>query len=205
MSNKSNLSFWNNIAFLYSKFMSKNEAIYNDALEKIAPYFNEDKDVLELACGTGQFTFSLADKCKSFIATDFSSAMVNETKNNYSGNKALFKVEDATNISYEDNSFDIILVANALHVMPEPELAMQEIIRVLKPQGLLIAPTFIFDKNMSSLRIWLLEKIGFKTYNKWNKEEFENFIKAYNFKIVSSEAIFDKSLSQCILIAENKE
>ena len=32
-----------------------------------------------------------------------------------------FEVADATALPYEDNSFDVVLIANALHVMPNPE------------------------------------------------------------------------------------
>ncbi len=200
-----NLSFWNRIAFLYSEFMKKNNGIYNTACEKIKPFLNENLDVLELACGTGQFTYTLAEKTKSWIATDFSAKMVQQTQKNYNRDKARFEVQDATNITYQDNSFAIVFIANALHIMPNPEIAMAEIKRVLKPNGLLIAPTFVFDKNMSKLRIWLLENIGFRTYNKWNAQELVNFVSDYSFEIVSSETIHDSSLSKCILIAKNNK
>ena len=36
----------------------------------------------------------------------------------------------------------MVLIANALHVMPEPEKALKEIDRVLKDKGILIAPEF---------------------------------------------------------------
>ncbi len=199
----SNISFWNRIAFLYSKFMKKNDSIYHVAYKKISPFLNKNLDVLELACGTGQFSYALAEQTKSWIATDFSSNMVEQTKKNYTGNKAIFEVQDATNLTFDDNSFDIVLIANALHVMPNPEIAMGEIKRVLNSNSLLIAPTFVFDKNMSKLRIWILENIGFRTYNKWNAEELASFVSRCGFEIVSSETIHDSSLSKCILIAKN--
>ena len=51
-----------------------------------------------------------------------------------------FEVADATCLPYENNSFDVVIIANALHVMPEPQKALKEIDRVLKDGGLLIAP-----------------------------------------------------------------
>ena len=50
---------------------------------------------------------------------------------------------DATALPYADDSFDAVLIANALHVMPEPEKALREIDRVLRPGGILIAPNFM--------------------------------------------------------------
>jgi ubiquinone/menaquinone biosynthesis C-methylase UbiE len=49
-------------------------------------------------------------------------------------------VADATALPYADDSFDAVLIANALHVMPEPEKALREIDRALRLGGILIAP-----------------------------------------------------------------
>ena len=58
-------------------------------------------------------------------------------------------------LSYADRSFDAVIVSNALHIVPQPEKALAEIRRVLKDDGVLIAPTFthagnsFFDKHFS--------------------------------------------------------
>ena len=54
---------------------------------------------------------------------------------------------DATALSYADDSFDAVLIANALHVMPEPEKALREIDRALRLGGILIAPVFPIVKE----------------------------------------------------------
>ncbi len=203
MKENTNISFWNRVAFLYTKFMKNNEKIYGETHEKISSHFTEQADVLELACGTGQFSYVLSEQTKSFIATDFSSNMVAETEKNYTGNKATFEVQDATKLIYDDNRFDVVLIANALHVMPNPELAIQEIKRVLKPNGMLIAPTFIYDENISKLRMWFIELIGFRSYSKWNRDQLTSFASQHGFSVVSSEVISSGGLSECILIAQN--
>ena len=45
--------------------------------------------------------------------------------------------------------FDAAVISNALHIMPEPEKALAEIRRVLKPGGILIAPTFMAVGSIS--------------------------------------------------------
>ena len=58
-------------------------------------------------------------------------------------------------LSYADRSFDVVIVSNALHIVPQSEKALAEIRRVLKDDGVLIAPTFthagnsFFDKHFS--------------------------------------------------------
>lgn len=47
-------------------------------------------------------------------------------KGDYTSNLT-FEIADATNLPYANASFDVVLIANALHAMPEPEKAMGEI------------------------------------------------------------------------------
>ena len=53
-------------------------------------------------------------------------------------------------LPYADKSFDVVIVSNALHIVPQPEKALQEIKRVLKEDGVLIAPTFTHAGNSFS-------------------------------------------------------
>ena len=53
-------------------------------------------------------------------------------------------------LPYADESFDVVIVSNALHIVPQPEKALQEIKRVLKDDGVLIAPTFTHAGNSFS-------------------------------------------------------
>ncbi len=55
--------------------MRNNHAVYKDCCTRIAPHLNSNMRVLELACGTGEFTDMLADYAEEYIATDFSEAM----------------------------------------------------------------------------------------------------------------------------------
>ena len=50
-------------------------------------------------------------------------------------------------LPYADKSFDVVIVSNALHIVPQPEKALAEIRRVLKDDGVLIAPTFTHAEN----------------------------------------------------------
>lgn len=90
-----------------------------------------------------------------------------------------FSVEDATGLSFSDNSFDVAIISNALHIMPEPVKVLTEIKRVLKPNGLLIAPTYSHGHVREStwnLNAKILKLIGFETYSKWTPDEYIEFI-----------------------------
>ncbi|MEG2643496.1 MAG: class I SAM-dependent methyltransferase, partial [Eubacterium sp.] len=80
MSDKSNKKFWDNFAKLYTPFMKKDKGVYDKVCRYICPYLNKEMNVLELACGSGQLSFSLSKQVKSWIGTDFSKQMILEAR-----------------------------------------------------------------------------------------------------------------------------
>lgn len=200
----SNKQFWERFAGIYTRFMKKNEASYQKLCQMFEKYLSEEMHVLELACGTGQLTFLLADKVYRWEATDFSEQMVLEARKRNHNNKIHFQTQDATNLQFEDESFDAVVIANALHIMPDPDVALKEIHRVLKPGGLLFAPTFVYEKGYSKLGIWLMEKAGFRTFHKWKAEEFTGYVCADKFTECEHVLIQGKPLPECALICRKR-
>lgn len=200
-----NKSFWERFAKIYTKFMSKNKHTYEKISLHLCGYIDENKKVLELACGTGQITFLSAGNSALWEATDYSEKMVLEAKKrndeNYKIKQINFNVQDATQLQYKDNSFDVVVIANALHIMPEPDRALAEIQRVLKENGILFAPTFVYEIGYSRFFIGLMEKAGFKTFHKWTREEYENYVANKGFLIKKSLLEKGKPLPECVLIA----
>ncbi len=90
-----------------------------------------------------------------------------------------------TDLPYGDNSFDVVLIANALHVMPEPEKALKEIDRVLKDRGILIAPNFVNHQGGFVSRIWsgVLKIAGIRFDHQWTTEEYCAFLAQNGWQI----------------------
>ena len=61
MRDNTNKNFWQKFAGIYTAFMSKNEVAYEAICKELEKYVDSEKKVLELACGTGQITFLMAD------------------------------------------------------------------------------------------------------------------------------------------------
>ena len=198
-----NKRFWNIISPLYNRFMQNNRVVYGKVAECITEHLNPEMNVLELGCGAGEFTELLAPKSKAWTATDFSKKMVDNASQRLELDNVTYRVEDATALSFEDNSFDAVMIANTLHVMPNPALALQEIHRVVKDDGLLFAPTFIFDKTATKTRVKLLELIGFRVYNKWSEQELCEFIERNHFKVIEQSTILANPLSESMIIARS--
>lgn len=203
-----NKIFWQRYAPIYAMFMKKADKAYIEICERIKPYLNDEMKVLELACGTGNFSFLLAEKAKSWEATDFSENMILQAKaaqKSYASIKNLnFSVQDATNLPYEDGSFDAVMIANALHIMPNPEKVLSEIRRVLKKGGVLFAPTFVLGEGMGfALRSGLIQLFGFKAFLKPTIKEFGEFIEKNGFAVVEYEKIGSRVAPLCCMIAKN--
>src|SRR4030042_1286840 len=87
--------------------------------DKVVNFANARKGskLLDIATGTGKQAFAFAKKGYDVIGIDLSEAMlkVANKKNKYENVK--FEVADATNLPFENNSFDVSCVSFALHDM----------------------------------------------------------------------------------------
>lgn len=205
MNDKSNKKFWNKFAKLYAPFMKKDKGVYDNVCEYIRPYLNRNMNVLELACGSGQLSFNLSKYAKNWIGTDFSEQMILEARKRGENENLTFEVADATSLSFSDGEFNCVVIANALHIMPEPDEAMREIYRVLKPNGILSAPTFLWKEGtQSKFKKWIMSVVGFKMYQEWNKKQFKDFIEKYGFSVVEMNLIHGGLAPIGVMIAYKK-
>src|SRR5689334_7592189 len=94
---------------------------------------------LELGCGTGFFLLNLiqAGVARRGSVTDLSPGMVKvATRNGQSlGLDIDGRVADAEGIPYPDDTFDLVVGHAVLHHIPDVELSLREVVRVLKPGG----------------------------------------------------------------------
>ena len=197
-----NKEFWQRMAKSYGPFMQHSGKLYDAICEKMRPGLTRDMNVLELACGSGQLSFRVAGAVRLWEATDFSERMIAEARKQPRSSRLHFSVQDATALPYAPDSFDAVVIANALHIMPRPELVLAEISRVLKPNGILYAPTFVHGKGAGfRLRARLLTLAGFKVYSKWTAEGFERFISEDNFLITQTALLGGSLAPLCYLEA----
>jgi len=185
MKDITNRSFWGRFAGIYDTFIKKDNKAYAEMYLLIRARLTTNMHILELATGTGLISIAIADKVSSVEATDFSPQMIAEAKKKKIPRNVNFSVQDACNLSYADCSFDAVIISNALHIMPNPELALQNISRVLKNDGVLIAPTFTHAGNgrEGKLMAHFMELFGFKVFHKWTTEQYCLFLVINGFHI----------------------
>ena len=184
---RDNKSFWNRYAKLYdfeiNRFSGK---AYAEMYRFMANSLSPDMDVLEVATGTGLIAINIAACVRHVEATDFSAKMIEKAKKKRAPGNIHFSVADAESLSFKDSSFDAVIISNALHIMPDPIKVLSNLSRVLKPNGLLIAPTYSHGHLRDStwnLNAKILKLIGFETYSKWKPDEYIEFICQNGFQV----------------------
>ena len=182
-----NMDFWNFCSPVYDLFHSTEKGSYEQVTDNIVANIKEGDSVLELACGTGILSQSIAESCEvpfSYIATDFSPKMINACKQKTDAIQ--FEVADATCLRFDDKSFDHVVVANGLHIMPHPERALAEAHRVLKDNGgLLFAPNFLTPSTKTEeVATRLMRAVGYKAFNPFNLESYVTLLEKGGFDVV---------------------
>ena len=113
-------------------------------------------DILEVGCGDASLWVKNLDRIKKgwkITLTDFSKGMIEDAIKNLHRNKNRFnfKVVDAHNIPFKDNSFDVVIANHMLYHLSDINKAISEIHRVLKPNGVIFAST-VGKNHMKELR-----------------------------------------------------
>lgn len=182
-----NKTFWNKWAKRYDRAMSGDGKMYAQIVSRIKKKLNRNMTILELACGTGLLSVQIAGSVKMMEATDFSEDMIEQAKSKSHSSRLHFSVQDATDLPYAKETFDAVVISNALHIMPYPEKALSEIRRVLKKDGILIAPTFTAAGSLDGrLRIRIMELFGFRVFHKWTPEGYLKFLNSNGFTVTNS-------------------
>ena len=194
-------TFWDRTAKSYDHFMKKDHKAYKQMYSLIYPVVRH-KQVLELATGTGLIAKHIVRSADHIEATDASQEMIEQAKQGVKSTKLHFWVQDMFHLPYADQSFDVVIVSNALHIVPGPEKALAEIRRVLKEDGILIAPTFTHAGNgfRGNVKAFFMKLAGFPLHSKWTSEEYLRFLRQNGWTVQKSvvlKASFPLTYAEC--------
>jgi SAM-dependent methyltransferase len=118
---------------------------------------------LEIGCGTGFFLLNLkqAGVLDEAHVSDLSPGMVHAAVRNGTalGLEVDGRVADAESIPYDDATFDLVVGHAVLHHIPDVELALREVLRVLKPGG-----RFVFAGEPTTWGDWYARRLGHLTW-----------------------------------------
>ncbi|MBK7711029.1 MAG: class I SAM-dependent methyltransferase [Bacteroidales bacterium] len=201
--------FWDRFANYYDSFINKVfRKSYLSILENIESELNSNQDVLEIGTGTGIIPFSICSKVSSIVATDISPKMIHIASNKLIETKIQnidFQIQDSYNLTYPDKSFDMVIASNLLHLLYEPKKPLNEVKRVLRENGIFIAPTLCSGENTKSKIVASIigTLSGFKVVNKWSINEFKNMLTNNGFIITKTVIVYDKIPLAYIVMKNN--
>lgn len=134
--------YWSDNADTWTRLVREGYDVYRDVVN--TPAFMDALPPVEgllgldVGCGEGYNTRMVAKHGAKMIAFDMVKKFVNYSNDTERKEDPLgirFGVASAVEIPFADASFDFAISTMCLMDMPEPEIAMQEVFRVLKPDG----------------------------------------------------------------------
>jgi len=168
---------FDNIANIYDETRSIPDRIIKEFYEKLIKkgiYFN-NSIILDGGVGTGRTISPLLEYDIKLIGLDNSFEMLKMLKSKYSVNKNTKKLTlllgDITHIPFKESFFDIVVLIQVLHLIENWKEAIDEVIRVLKPNGFLVlggstSPALASKVAKKYIRLSLKYKIGQKFLSK---------------------------------------
>jgi ubiquinone/menaquinone biosynthesis C-methylase UbiE len=116
-----------------------------------AANYCKNKDVLEVACGTGPGLGYLSGISNKLIAGDISEEILDIARKHY-GNRIDIRQFNACEMPFLDQTFDVILIFEAIYYLPDVKKFIKECRRILRPNGFLLIGTAnkdLYDFNPS--------------------------------------------------------
>ena len=105
-----------------------------------AAQYCHSKDVLEVACGSGQGLGLLANHAHTLVGADYSDVLLQKVEQHYHQRIPLTRL-DAHDLCFKDLAFDTIILYEAIYYLKQPEIFINECHRVLRPGGSLLICT----------------------------------------------------------------
>lgn len=134
-----------------------------------------DASLLDVATGTGEQAYAFAQQCRHVVGVDISDGMLDVAARKYGGLPNLsFQHADATDLPFDDASFDAACVSFALHEMPPTirEKTLREMTRVVRRGGRII----VVDYGLPE-RAWF-RPIVFHAVKLYERERYAEFVQS---------------------------
>lgn len=160
--------------------------------------------VLEIAVGTGILFRELLRRNRSGrnVGIDLTEAMVRRARRRAATTGVAFELEvgDARQLRFRDQSFDLVMCNNVLGLLPDPDVALvlDEIARVVRPGGRLVAVNMRRPANPVARLVY---RIGARWLGRWRDVDLESLLGAAGFGCASRSVVSQLGIPSEVLHA----
>lgn len=172
------MDFWDRFAGVYDLAESINGTVCKQMLDITTRLTPEGAKVLDCAAGTGELTFAAAKKAESVLCTDLSRNMLRTAQRKaraFGADNVAFAVRNIFDLQDPDNTYDVVIAGNVLHLLSNPQGAVRELYRVLKPGGKLLLPTFT-TRGRGKILLGIYKKLGFDPEAEYSPSEYKKML-----------------------------
>lgn len=174
------MDFWDSIAGLYDLAESLNKSVYHEMTALTARLVPRGARVLDCAAGTGELSLAAAKRAEIVVCTDLSQKMLNNAKRKADSSgvdNIEFDKRNIFDLQDKDNTYDVVIAGNVLHLLGNPQGAIKELYRVTKIGGRLLLPTFMTSGNNQML-IRLYKLIGFNPMSEYTPKAYREMLES---------------------------
>jgi ubiquinone/menaquinone biosynthesis C-methylase UbiE len=144
-------------------------------------------NALEIGCGSGYGTKLIKKHffAKNIMAVDLDERMINIANKSNKDTTVTFKVMDASKLDFPDNSYDAVFDFGIIHHIPNWKDCIDEIKRVLKPNGELILEDLSIESFTKDIgKLWRI--LSDHPYDSmYTADDFTTYMTEKGFKIIN--------------------
>jgi len=172
---------------------------WNEAMSEYLP-LGRKLMVLECGCGTGPYLKDLIKRYDRVVGTDLSLEMLKRI--DMVGKNIEITVGDAENLHFKNNTFDVVVCRETLHHLSNPQEALCEISRVLKPGATVVLSETCNDSILLRLPRVILYKLSSKfsdNHKAFYSKQLKDYCKNANLAFEKSRYLGYVGLPLCIM------
>ena len=177
-------TFWDFCAPFYDFAEKTNRRAYSEMLKTVNRFIPEGATVLEAAAGTGSISIAVSDKASRITCTDISIKMLNVARRKIARHgiqNISVEVQSIFRLDKRDNSFDVVIAGQVLHLIDKPEKAAIELRRVAKQTVILPISLTKNLRGTGKLGVNIYRIFGFNPKVEFSFDEYKTFLHSIGF------------------------
>ena len=202
MKDREGVGYWSERARDFN--INQTHIIGEDIQRDILRWLSDERELgelLELGCGDGYYTMTVAKNASHVVATDFSEEMLAEARKRLGGlGNVTVERADCMGTAYPSDRFDTVFMANLIHVLEDPSSALVESHRVLRDGGVLL----VVDVTTHGVKRFHILGMGLRYLRRWGKpldyfkgdlapEELRSLVEAAGFEVETAELLGERA------------